>query len=93
MCKTIDFDAGLVNGLEGNVVGCGPYGVSIAVKFGVVTIWRTPRSYINAQGVEFFRMAYEIDLAYATTVHQVEGQTLSAVCVVFESFSPPGWQL
>ena len=42
--------------------------------------------------IERQRSAYNISLAYATTVHQVEGQSLNSVAVVYHGgFHPTGW--
>ena len=91
LIKTIDFDHGLVNGLEAEVVGIGPHGCDLRLPAGdVVSVWQTTRA-LTGPGRRRHRMAFELELAYATTVHQAEGQSLDQVCIVFESFAPPGW--
>ncbi len=57
----------------------------------IVTIWQTTRLLHSALGRQYKRSAFELRLAYATTVHQAEGLTLPEVCIVFEKFAPPGW--
>lgn len=91
--KTIDFDADLVNGAEGEVLALNEGGITLQMKATcqVATIWRTPRDFKANSGKIYRRSAYELGLAYATTVHQVEGQSLEEVGIVFEDFCPPGW--
>ena len=93
LTKTIDFDNGLVNGAEGVVLDVSVAGVTIQMTDSaqIYTVWRTPRQQITSTGTCYYRSAFELSLAYATTVHQAEGQSLNQVCVVFESFCPPGW--
>jgi ATP-dependent exoDNAse (exonuclease V) alpha subunit len=93
LTKTIDFEGGLVNGVDGEVLEIAVAGITLRLISisEIVTIWRTPRELLSAAGIKYNRSAYEITLAYATTVHQVEGQSLDEVCIVFEQFCPPGW--
>ena len=88
LTSTLDFQAGLVNGLEGKVLGVSPAGVELVLGTGEVTaIWRACRENVTPHK----RHAYPIRLAYANTVHQFEGQSVEQTCICFESFAPPGW--
>jgi hypothetical protein len=93
LSKTIDFEAGLVNGAEGVVLEVSAAGATIQMTASgnIHTVWRTPRETVTTAGHRYIRSAYELTLAYATTVHQAEGQSLNQVCVIFERFCPPGW--
>ena len=82
----------LVNGLQGSVLAVEPFGITVRLEDGrSANIWRTTRPYVSARGHRFFRAALELELGYCMTVHQAEGHTLPELCIIFESFSPPGW--
>ena len=92
LIRTIDFDGGLVNGVEGKLLDAAAAGLLLQLTDGeVVRVWRTAREYKSSSGRQYFRMAFEVEDAYATTVHQAEGQSLDSVCVVFEHWAPAGW--
>jgi hypothetical protein len=93
LTSSIDFDAGMVNGLDCRVLEIHAGGIEVQLENGEITIiWRTSREFISRNGkFKYRRSAYEIILAYATTVHQAEGQSIDHVCIIFEDWCPPGW--
>ena len=93
LTATISFENGLVNGAEGEVLEVQDSGIVICLDSTgeITTVWPTSRKLRSVSGVPYTRMGFEVALAYATTVHQMEGQSLPYVCVIFERFSPPGW--
>jgi hypothetical protein len=92
LTNSIDFDAGLVTGMEFEVLNVHEAGIQIQLQDGEVTnIWMTSRELKSTRDKSYRLSAFEITLAYATTVHQAEGQSLDHVCIIFEDWGPPGW--
>ena len=92
LTQTLSLDHGWVNGASGTVVGMDAAGVHVAWDHGDVSVvWPITRKRQTVLGRTYLQGALPLTLAYALTLHQVQGQSLAQAAVIFEDFCPPGW--
>ena len=92
LTQTLSLEDGWVNGARGCVGAVADAGLMTHWEDGSVSfVWPVTRKLVSAAGKVYLQTAFPVALAYASTVHQVQGQSLDDVCVVFEEFAPPGW--
>ena len=75
---------GLVNGTVGHVMAATYHCLQIQVKSGELFTLPLRSAWLTENGKDCLRTAFDIDLAYALTVHKVQGSTLDEGIIVFE---------
>jgi len=87
----LDQGLGIVNGTIGTLRGTCPGGLVLEDAHGqCVAVHRRSQRVATEEG-ERLLSGFDVTLAYATTVHKVEGMTLPAVVLILGRFAPPGW--
>lgn len=78
------------NGSQGNVLDIVSAGIVVDLGRAITTLCkRAGPSHSN--GTPVVRHAYDVSLAYAITLHKVEGLTLSSAILCFEDWSCDAW--
>ncbi len=92
LCKNLNTEEGLINGLCGNVVNlCGTNTVVVEFDNGLIVNINPHKWETTVEGkIIASRIQIPLRLAYAITIHKSQGQTLTEACIDFSNIFAPG---